>query len=240
MGSALLRSILHNPGCLLHTSLGLCQMHLQVLVPWQLCWRLHQELAEDKIEHIINAMKRDQLRRKRCQTNGMNRNRRQRQSGISSKVSTAKIQKAHHHNPLGRLHLSYFRKNILLIRRVRNKKTRVHNYLQCHNHTVYYLWFNKRLVPLNIDNNVIMFPELLKCLAAAFRSCILNHMPTANKEITKQSWKDTWITKSWKVTILAWYWCHYNISSKSSTALSNFLIIRCHNWGQKGKKYRQC
>jgi hypothetical protein len=80
-------------------------------------------------------------------------------------------------------------KTISFSRRLRNIVARLelHNHLQCHNNTIYYLGFNKRLISLNIDNNVVMFPKFLKCLAAAFRSYILKHIQEVKKEVTKQS-----------------------------------------------------
>lgn len=55
------------------------------------------------------------------------------------------------------------------------KKFVWHNssHLQSFNNPIYYVWFNKRLIPLNIDNNVKKYLKLLECLIAAFGSCKL-------------------------------------------------------------------
>jgi hypothetical protein len=43
-------------------------------------------------------------------------------------------------------------------------------------------------------------------------------------------------TKRWSLTILAWYQCHYNISSKSYTSLRNFAVIHCHYYALNRNK----
>lgn len=48
-------------------------------------------------------------------------------------------------------------------------------YLQSFNNAIYYFRFNKRLVPLNIDDYIIFLPKLLKRFIAAFRACKLHN-----------------------------------------------------------------